>query len=416
MEVGGLYGLRAPFSRRLRDIMFYEALGSDGHAARSNRRWSFGWYREVTLMLRGKRTRKIPLEGRVLTRQFHNRLPAFDELLTAPDIFELASRNFTRLGLFSNVHVGRTPEVMHWTYPFPIQVQGASNIYTMHDLVPLKLPYASADVKRYYYKLMRAVVRRADRIVTVSEASRNDIIQFFPKAESKVVNTYQAVRVPDAVKEESEEDLAGAIRSIFNLPYQGYFLFFGAVEPKKNVHRLIEAYLSLATSTPLVIVGRRVWGSEPELRLLQRDETQPLRATFRNIRRIDYLPRSLLLRLIRGAKAVTFPSIYEGFGLPVLEAMTLGTPVLTSNVSSLPEVAGDAAVLVDPYDTRSIMAGLRELDRDAGLRERLSKAGLAQAERFSVARYQERLTRLYEELAEERRKMPPGKKVHDAED
>lgn len=407
LDVSGLYGLRAPFNPRLRDVMFYEALGG-GQDSRSTRRGSFGWYREISLMLRGKLSRQIPLEGRVLTRQFQQRLPAFDALYTAPDIYDLAGRNFKRIGLFSNVTVPQRLDVMHWTYPLPVRTMGAANIYTMHDMVPLKLPYASADIKRSYYKLMRAIVRKADRIVTVSEASRRDIIEFFPHAERKIVNTYQAVQVPDAVREESEDELEAAIRSIFNLPYKGYFLFFGAIEPKKNVHRLIEAYLSLATKTPMVIVGRRVWGSENELRLLQRDETQPLKATFKNIRRIDYLPRSLLLRLVRGAKAVAFPSIYEGFGLPVLEAMSLGTPVLTSNTSSLPEVAGEAAVLVDPYDTRAIRDGLKQLDEDAELRARLSHAGLVQAERFSVARYQERLTALYRELTEQRNALRGG--------
>lgn len=401
MAVDGMYGLRAPFNRRLRDIMFYESLGG-GHETRDPKRGTFGWYRELSLMMRGRRSREIALRGRVLADQFANRLPDFDRLYTAPDIFELARRNFVRTGLFSRIHVGDRPDIMHWTYPLPVRVQGAANIYTLHDLVPLKLPYASADNKRYYYKLMRQVVRRADRIVTVSEASRRDIIEFFPAAEPKIVNTYQAVRVPDAVKQENPDELAAALRSIFNLHYKGYFLFFGAIEPKKNVNRLIEAYLSLATQTPLVIVGRRVWGSEQELRLIQRDEVQPLKATFKNIRRIDYLPRSLLLRLIRGAKAVTFPSIYEGFGLPVLEAMSLGTPVLTSTVSSLPEVAGDAALLVNPYDPRSIGAGLRALDNDPELRDRLSAAGLAQSEHFSMARYAERLGQLYGDIAEQR--------------
>lgn len=402
VPVGGLYGLRAPFNPRLRDVMFYEALGGE-HETRKPGRWSLSWVREATLMVRARRARAIPQDGRVLARQFAHRLPEFDGgLYTAPDIFDLAARNFARLGLFSNVHVPEPVDVMHWTYPLPVNLPGAANVHTMHDLVPLKLPYASADRKRYYYKLMRAVARRADRIVTVSESSRRDIIEFFPFAEPKIVNTYQAVRVPDAVLQESEDDVAAAIHSIFNLPFKGYFLFFGAIEPKKNVNRLIEAYLSLATKTPLVIVGRRSWGADEELRLLQRDEVQPLKATFRNIRRIDYLPRALLMRLIRGAKAVTFPSIYEGFGLPVLEAMMLGTPVLTSNVSSLPEVGGDAALYVDPYDPRSIRAGLAQLDSDAQLRATLSAAGRVQAERFSLARYQDRLARLYETLLDER--------------
>lgn len=402
LPVGGLYGLRAPFNPKLRDIMFYESLGGE-HQTRTPGRWSLNWVRETTLMLRDRRARTIPQGGRVIARQFAHRLPDFDAgLYTAPDIFDLAGRNFARLGLFSNVCVPEPADVMHWTYPLPLKLRGAANLHTMHDLVPLKLPYASADRKRYYYKLMRAVARRADRIITVSESSRRDIIEFFPFAERKIVNTYQAVRVPDAVLQESDDDVAAAIRSIFNLPFRGYFLFYGAIEPKKNVNRLIEAYLALATKTPLVIVGRRSWGADDELRLLQRDEVQPLKATFKSIRRIDYLPRALLMRLIRGAKAVTFPSIYEGFGLPVLESMMLGTPVLTSNTSSLPEVGGDAALYVDPYDPRSIRAGLAQLDSDPDLCATLSAAGRVQAERFSQARYQERLGRLYDELAEER--------------
>jgi glycosyltransferase involved in cell wall biosynthesis len=161
---------------------------------------------------------------------------------------------------------------------------------------------------------------------------------------------------------------------------------------------LIEAYLSMSTSTPLIIVGSRAWGSEAELRLLQRDEVQPLKATFRNIRRIDYLPRNLLMRLVRGAKAVAFPSLYEGFGLPVLESMLLGTPVVTANSSSLPEVAGGAAMLVDPYKPMEIAAALQMLDTDAQLRERLSIAGKAQAAKYAMEPYQKRLSAMYADI------------------
>lgn len=397
-QVDGLYGLRAPFNRRLRDIMFYEAMGNE-HQTRSPLPGSFGWYRELAAAVRGRRPREIMATGRVLTSQFSHRLPQFDRLFTVPDLFDLAYRNFRRTGTFLTVNMPDPPAIMHWTYPFPIKVAGARNIYTLHDLVPLKLPYASLDNKRYYFRLMRAVARRADAICTVSEASRRDIVQFFPEAEAKTINTFQAVRLPPGATDDSDADLARSLKSIFNLDHRGYFLFFGAVEPKKNVGRLIEAYLSLATRTPLVIVGTRAWGSEVELRMLQRDELQPLKTTFRTIRRLDYLPRSLLLKLVRGARAVTFPSLYEGFGLPVLEAMTLGTPVLTSNTSSLPEVAGDAAIQVDPYDVRAIAEGLRALDADPALRERLSAAGIVQARQFTMESYQDRLAAMYAQVA-----------------
>lgn len=401
IEVEGLYGLRAPYNPRLREVLFYEAMGN-GHRTRRPFPGSPRWVREIGQLARPRRARAIPARGNVLAQQFEHRLPEFDAIHSAPDLFDLAARNFARTGLFTRVQPARLPDVMHWTYPFPVWMPGVPNLYTLHDLVPLKLPYASAENKRFYARLIRGVVARGDRIVTVSEASRDDILQLFPEAEGKVVNTWQAVQLPQGILDESEEDLAQAIHSIFGLPHRGYFLFFGAIEPKKNLARLIEAYLSLGSDTPLVIVGQRAWGSRAELRLLRRDELNPFVTTFRNVRRIDYLPRSLLLRLVRGAKAVAFPSIYEGFGLPVLEAMNLGTPVLTSNTSSLPEVAGDAALLVDPYRPAAIAAGLRALDGDAQLRARLAEAGSRRAAFFSAERYGERLARLYGELFEER--------------
>lgn len=396
-QVEGIYGLRAPFNRKLREIMFYEALGSD-HVTPSSKRWHFSRLREVSLLVRPKLARQIPLGQDVEIGQFAHRLPHFDRLFTSPDLFDMAARHFKRYGLFLPVKVPDTPAIMHWTYPLPIRLIGAKNVYTLHDLVPLRLPYASLDNKRYYYKLMRACLRKGDHICTVSETSKQDIHRLFKVEDSKVSNTFQAVRMPPAVLETSDEEVEATVRSIFNLPYKGYFMFFGAVEPKKNVARLIEAYLSLSTKTPLVIVGSRAWGSEAELRLLQKDEIQPLKATFKNVRRIDYLPRQLLMRLVRGAKAVAFPSLYEGFGLPALEAMMLGTPVLTSNNSSLPEVVGDAALKVDPYKTGEIAAALGRLDSDADLRARLAQAGTVQAARFSMEAYQERLGAMYDRI------------------
>lgn len=392
--VEALYGLRAPFNRKLRDIMFYESMGNE-HVTKSPKPWQPAFYREFSLLARPKAAREISIDGSVIGKQFAHRMPEFDRIFTSPDLFDQATRHFRRFGTFVPVRVPNPPEIMHWTYPLPVRLIGAKNIYTLHDLVPLRLPFASLDNKRAYFKLIRACVKRADHICTVSEASRLDIERMFPAAVGKVTNTFQAVRLPPAALEMKDAEVNATLRNIFNLPPKGYFLFFGAVEPKKNVGRLIEAYLSLSTKTPLVIVGTRAWGSEVELRLLQRDEVQPLKATFRNIRRIDYLPRNLLLRLVSGAKAVAFPSLYEGFGLPTLEAMMLGTPVLTGNTSSLPEVVGDAALLVDPYKPAEIAAGLHRLDIDAELRARLSAAGKARAERYSMANYSVQLADMY---------------------
>jgi glycosyltransferase involved in cell wall biosynthesis len=396
-DVGAIYGSRAPFNRRLREIMFYESLGNE-HVTKVPRIGSPTWLNELTMLARTRRAREIPVNGNVIAQQFGNRLPQFDSLFTSPDLFDLGTRHFRRFGTFLKVRVPNPPDIMHWTYPVPVTMVGTKNVYTLHDLVPLRLPFASLDNKRHYYKLIRACLRKADHICTVSEASREDIFKLFPAEAREVTNTFQAVTMSPAILDSTDAEVEQSVRSIFNLPYKGYFMFFGAVEPKKNVARLIEAYLSMSTSTPLIIVGSRAWGSEAELRLLQRDEVQPLKATFRNIRRIDYLPRNLLMRLVRGAKAVAFPSLYEGFGLPVLESMLLGTPVVTANSSSLPEVAGGAAMLVDPYKPMEIAAALQMLDTDAQLRERLSIAGKAQAAKYAMEPYQKRLSAMYADI------------------
>ncbi|WP_447762565.1 glycosyltransferase family 4 protein [Sphingopyxis panaciterrae] len=402
-QLEGVYGLRTPFRKVLRDINFFEALGAE-FQSRAPRSWSFDWGRELSWTMKARRAREIDLRGKTEVRSFAHRLPNFDRLYTVSDLFDQSMRNFRRFGTFTTVALPDPPQIMHWTYPWPIRVKGAKNIYTMHDLVPLKLPYASLDNKKIYHKLMRACIRKGDHICTVSEASRADILDFFPEAEGKVTNTYQAIK-PSAQSVSfiggDEAGIAQALNSIFRLDYQNYFLFFGAIEPKKNVGRLIEAYLSSGIQAPLVIVGRRAWGADVELSLIQRDETRPMKTLFKNIRRIDYLPRRLLMLLVRGARGVAFPSLYEGFGLPVLESMSLGTPVITANTSSMPEVAGSAALLVDPYDVSAIAAAMRQVDSDPELRARLSVAGVAQAENYSMTAYHARLSTLYSSLLTE---------------
>jgi glycosyltransferase involved in cell wall biosynthesis len=157
---------------------------------------------------------------------------------------------------------------------------------------------------------------------------------------------------------------------------------------------LLEAYLSLATDTPLVLVGAGGWGSGDALRLLGADNGKPLPAADR-IRKVDYLPRAHLVELIRGARAVLFPSLYEGFGLPALEALALGAPLLTSTAASLPEVVGDAALTVNPYDVAAIAAGIARLDREPELRARLAAEGPKRAGNFSLPRYASAVEHLY---------------------
>lgn len=224
----------------------------------------------------------------------------------------------------------------------------------------------------------------------------------FPSADpNRVTNTYQAMG--DGVSMESSRNI---VERIFGLKVGGYFIYYGALEPKKNINRLLEAFLSAEITSPLVLVGGRSWMADTELKLLNSEVGVAAIASGR-IRQMDYLPRPMLMNLVRGALAVVFPSLYEGFGLPALEAMTYGVPLLTSACGGLAELVGEAALVVDPYDTGAIRDGLVRLERDGTLRARLSRDGPVQARRFSMSAYEARLSTLYDlVLSRPRRRSP----------
>ena len=403
-EVGVLYGTKAStisMNPLIREIAFF-----DPRVGRPSK------FMQAMHVLRralstpfGEIATQVPITGRVVRETYRSRLPHFDHVWNVQNLFDAQRLHFNIYRNRMNVHFRSPPQVMHWTYPLALRVRGARNVYTMHDLVPLRLPYTTLDNKRAYFRLVRQLGRRSDHIFTVSEASKRDIVSLLGISEDKVSNTYQSVDIPARYATKPVEDVITEIEGTFGLSYKRYFLFFGAIEPKKNVGRLIEAYLASGVEDPLVIVGKKAWKSRQELRLLSDNDHVRYLLTRNGIteqrhrvKQIDYAPFPLLVSLIRGAKAVTFPSLYEGFGLPALEAMLLGTPVMTSNTSSMPEVVGDAAIKVDPYDTRAMVDAIRALDSDPDLRGRLAQAGPGQASLFSPERYQSRLRDAYERV------------------
>lgn len=403
-RIEGVFGLDVGPDERLREVAFYDRLGKgppQTRTPRQSRRYRLRLMRDALRPRLALQAREVPISDQVEKDAFAGRIPRFDRLTSAAHLFEIAHRHFGYYGRFVTLRMPDPPQIMHWTYPVPVRLAGAHNVYTLHDLVPLKLPHTTLDAKGAYAAIVRGCVANAAQICTVSDASRTDILDYLDIDRARVTNTYQSSPLPESAFAQDAATDAAMVEGIFGLPPQGYFLFFGAIEPKKNLGRLLEAYLALRTETPLVIVGARAWQSEGELMLMPSHEGKE--NTYRpgsgnRIVRLDYLSRPLLLRLVRSARAVLFPSLYEGFGLPVLEAMQMGTPVLTSRISSLPEVAGDAAVLVDPYDVASIVAGLRALDGDPALRARLAAAGPKQAELFSPERYLARLEAMYADV------------------
>lgn len=329
--------------------------------------------------------------------------PKVEAFWSAPRVYGRAdqwwslTKGFSPVG-FDGRGLQQTPDIMHWTTVMPLKARGAANVYTIHDLIPLKLPHTTLDNKRRFLRICRTIARRADHIAVVSEATRRDVISLLGVPEDRVTNTYQSVAIPPKYLASTEEEVAGELEGVFRLGWKNYFLWFGALEPKKNLGRIVEAYLAANTDIPLVIVGGRAWLEEDEMQLMHQAR-QDKKIRKKKLKFFQYLPFSVLVSLIRGARATLFPSLYEGFGLPVLESMSLGTPVLTSNVSSLPEVAGDAALMVDPYDVHEITRAIRALAFDDDLCADLSARGRVQAERFSQAAYEARLKDMYARLS-----------------
>ena len=340
--------------------------------------------------------------GEVIWPRAGGGMPAADYFWASRDLFRTATAAFARHRTFTPLSfdgqgagsVERAPDVMHWTCPLPLEARGMPNIYTVHDLIPLRLPHTTLDNKAVFLALCRRIARQADHIAVVSEKTREDVIRLLGVPEDRVTNTYQAVSVPSALTDRPDEEVARELEGIFDLGWKDYFLYFGAIEPKKNLGRIVEAYLASGADSPLVIIGGRAWLEQGETNLMTQIKASQSSMAAKLLP-YEYMPFAMLISLIRGAKATLFPSLYEGFGLPVLESMALGTAVLTSTGGSLPEVAGDAALTVDPYDVPAMTRGIRALDADEGLRAELIAKGRLQAAKFSPDAYQARLRDLY---------------------
>jgi len=388
-----LFGVNIPrkVNDDLRESLFFGQLGADPPHRLSMRRRMRRWRVHPF----GHDMVEIPVAGRTVASEGGDRLPPFDRLFNRAELYDVCARHFRRYGKFMTVRMPDPPTIMHWTYPLPVRLAGARNIYTLHDLVPLRLPRASLEDKRYYDRLVRACIAQADHIVTVSNKSRADIIELMQADPERITNCYQVSDMP-ALRNPGA--LPNRLHQLFDLEMKEYFLFFGAIEPKKNLGRVIQAYLEANIATPLVIVGAEAWHADRELKLLGTAHGRKLPGVDR-IRRIDYVPRTLLTDLVHGAKACLFPALYEGFGLPALEALAAGVPLLSSTTGALPEVTGEAALAVDPYDIDAIVHAIRRLDTDAALRIRLGAEGPVQAGKFSLTAYAGRIRHLYHEIA-----------------
>jgi glycosyltransferase involved in cell wall biosynthesis len=247
----------------------------------------------------------------------------------------------------------------------PILFSSIPYIFTLHDLTHLYVPGKHAFIKKMYYDFFtKPSAKRALKIITVSDYSKKNIIEWANIPEEKIVVVGNGISSCFGMK--------GNIHQ----PGYPYFLHVGNTKPHKNVARLVQAFASakIDSEMRLILTGNMTEELEKIIHDKKLEKRIVLSGTLSDEKLAEYY---------RGARAFLFPSLYEGFGIPVIEAMACGTPVLTSNTTSLPEVAGDAAVLVDPNQVESISAGIEKISYDETLRATLIAKGLERIKLFS---------------------------------
>ena len=246
-------------------------------------------------------------------------------------------------------------------------------VVTFHDLIPLRFPQFFGAIKLFYKYYVPQVLHQSERVICNSEATARDIMDFYSLSASKLVpiplaydaqHFYPVSTIPDVLQNQPMS--------------RPYFLMLGRQAPYKNIGRVIEALAQTKTDCALLIAGPTDERYTPEL--VAKAERLGVRS---RLKFLSYVPYDQLPGLLSQAIALVFPSLWEGFGLPVLEAMACGTPVICANVASLPEVAGDAALLIDPMEVGAIASAMNQILTDSLMRSQLETAGLQRVQQFS---------------------------------
>jgi glycosyltransferase involved in cell wall biosynthesis len=279
-------------------------------------------------------------------------------------------------------------------YVLPL-VTPCKSVVTIHDCIHLRFPQYLPNRLGYAYArtALWIAAHRSNRIITVSEASKRDILEYFRVPPEKIDVIYNAF--DERFGDPPPEEEVARIRERYQLD-DPFVLYAGNIKPHKNVECLIDAFYALRRhgfdQVKLLIIGDEVSKYATLRHSVHRHKLH------KHVRFFGFVPSQTLAILYRLAAVFVFPSLYEGFGLPPLEAMASGTPVITSNVSSLPEVVGDAALLIDPRDPEAIADAMRRVLTDAALREDLRTRGLARARHFSWDRSIARVKQIYDEV------------------
>lgn len=280
-------------------------------------------------------------------------------------------------------------------FTLPPTLPSTKTILTVHDLSFVRTPETAPPVLKIYLdKVVPRSVRRADHVIADSQATKDDLIELYGTPPDKISVVLSGVS-PRYVPIVDSAQL-NAVRQRYHIPEGRRYIFsIGTVQPRKNYGRLMEALAMLGPAFEdviLVIAGGKGWLDNPIFETVKRLGLED-RVFF-----TGFVEDADVPALYSGATLTAYPSLYEGFGFPVAESMACGTPVVTSTVSSMPEVAGDAALLVDPYNSEAIADALRRLLDDVDLHKRLKLAGLEQAQQFTWEKSAQTLQAIYQKV------------------
>ena len=331
----------------------------------------------------------LPPEIKLLSNQknikiYHYRIP--------PSFFDIV---WNQLHIFPiELFIGKCDVFHTWDWNQPPTVK-AKAITTVHDFVPILFPQTQhpRTIKNFHLK-MNLVAKNCSKIICVSQNTQKDLEKLFPH-----INARKIVVIPEAASDkyekfnklsnEQKETKIKYIAKIYDL--KKYFLVQGTREPRKNLNRIIDAFTQFKKANPqskfeLAITGKYGWGQD----------IKPTQNSY--IKILGYIPEKDVVAIHAGAVCLLYPSLYEGFGLPILQAFKVGIPVITSNTSSIPEVAGNAAIMVNPLSTEEIKTAITKIANSPALRQRLVVKGYLQAKKFSWDKTAKETLKVYASL------------------
>ena len=295
-----------------------------------------------------------------------------------------------KLKISHNFLLGTKSDIYHFfNFTIPKNIKGKV-IVTIYDTVFFSAPETMGGMKtisEYKY-----AAERSDLIITISESAKADIIKHFNIDEKKIKIVTPGIDLQKYSYKYSKSELEN-IRKKYNLP-KNYILYLGTIEPRKNIERIVKAFKKykkeINDDLKLVIVGRKGWKYDNIMKLIESMGT--------DIIITGYIDEEDKVPIYKLAQIFVFPSLYEGFGMPILEAMASKTPVITSNISSMPEVAGNAGMLVDPFNENEIFEAYKKILSDDELKKEMVQKGLEQAKKFEWKKSVEMLEKIYEEI------------------